>query len=706
MGNLDLEKHLIPYIYGSSTIEMLPQRIKKSLQEVNPDKIFIYDSKPLILYFKTTEELTEKDIFKKYWNFSESPIIFIETSTDIKIYNGFSYILENKNPVPEELNRDNLNYLSLISGEYFNSDAFTKSDKRLDTVLLKNIKYARKNLIYSLSSIALQDKLSKINKTKDKTKKTKVFNSFTDAENAEYKKIQHITNALLGRIIFIRYLIDRKIALYYNDKKQTITNDDLKNILSSKKSTYQFFNDLQSYKKGFNGDWFPIDDNEKDMVKDENLNILKELISGTEMESGERSLFDYYDFSIIPIEFISNVYEHFIGEEKQKQDGAYYTPTFLVDYILKYTVDDYFQNNPNEYNCKVLDPACGSGIFLVETFRKLVSQYEKVTKQVADEKTIKKLVKDNIFGIDYNKNALQISVFSLYLAMLDYQDPKDIENFKFPYLLDSDKNEDRANFFENDFFDQDAPYNEILKKEKLNFIIGNPPYGRSTIKVKSFADNYTKKEKLSIGNKDIVQPFMVRVKDFNSFNTQVAFIVTSKVFYNLQTKEFRTKDFFNKFKVKHILELSSVRKQIFENADTPVSIIFYSHSAEDEVLQNTIKYISMKPSPYFEKIKLLLISKSDFKKISQAKILEYDYLWKILVYGSYLDFNFIKRLKRLKSIHNYIDEKTTLTGVKIGNRKYDIPKSRISPHKMFSLVRRHEWKNYSVRAVVQNNIHC
>jgi len=45
MGNLDLEKYLIPYIYGSSTIEMLPQRIKKSLQEVNPDKIFIYDSK-------------------------------------------------------------------------------------------------------------------------------------------------------------------------------------------------------------------------------------------------------------------------------------------------------------------------------------------------------------------------------------------------------------------------------------------------------------------------------------------------------------------------------------------------------------------------------------------------------------------------------------------------------------------------------------
>ena len=100
-----------------------------------------------------------------------------------------------------------------------------------------------------------------------------------------------------------------------------------------------------------------------------------------------------------------------------------------------------------------------------------------------------------------------------------------------------------------------------------------------------------------------------------------------------------------------------MRKQIFENADTPVSIIFYSHSTEDEVLQNTIKYISMKPSPYFEKIKLLLISKSDFKKISQAKLLEYDYLWKILVYGSYLDFNFIKRLNSFDRINDNINFK-------------------------------------------------
>ncbi|SFV53161.1 Adenine-specific methyltransferase activity Eco57IA [hydrothermal vent metagenome] len=135
----------------------------------------------------------------------------------------------------------------------------------------------------------------------------------------------------------------------------------------------------------------------------------------------------------------------------------------------------------------------------------------------------------------------------------------------------------------------------------------------------------------------------------------------------MQSKAFRTQHFFNKFKVNHILELSSVRKEIFENANVPVSIIFYESSNEEEVLKNIINYISMKPNPYFEKLKILLLSKSDFKKVNQSKLLEYDYLWRILVYGSYLDFNFIKKLKSNNTIANHIESEAQ--GVIVGNQK-------------------------------------
>jgi len=623
----DSDKYVDGFHEYIGDISNLPQRLNRSLKVIKPTSLFILNEKPIILFFDKSDN--KEKVFKQCWNFAEAPIIIIENESDFDIYNGFDYIIKDKSLT--KLDNDNINYISLISGRYFENSktVFEKKENKLDTHLLKNIKDAREKLL-----------------------------------ELNLEKNINIANALLGRVIFIRYLIDRKVSLKFEGKHQPLTNDDLKEILSSETRTYNLFRYLKS-KDGFNGDWFPVGDNEDTLVQQPHLNILKDLVSGTEIKTGQRSLFDIYDFSIIPIEFISNVYESFIGEENQKKSGAYYTPTFLVDYILKYTVDDYFKQNPSEYNCKVLDPACGSGIFLVETLRKLINQYQIVTKKTITSEKIKELVKDNIYGIDYNKNALQISVFSLYLTMLDYQEPSDIEEFKFPYLLDSKNNPDSPNFFENDFFDTKAEYNNILEKEKFDFIIGNPPYGRSTIEVKSFADVYIKEKNFVAGSRDIVQPFMVRVKDFSQKDTKVAFIVTSKLLYNIheKSKQFR-QYFFNRFKISHLLELSSVRKEIFKNAITPVSILFYQHSNQEVILNNVINYISIKPNPFFSKLKMLYISKSDFKKVKQSKVIENDYLWKILVYGSYLDFNFIKRLKE-KSIYDVSIENSYPKGMGI-----------------------------------------
>lgn len=619
-------------------ISNLPQRVCKSLKEVKPNSLFIVNGKVVVLFFN--KEAKKKEVFEKCWNFGEAPIVIIENETDFEVYNGFDFVLKTETSLElEPIKKDGLNYLSLISGTYFKDNKFKNRNRKVDKFLLENIKYAREQIL----------------------------DSFNHLYPEETKQNQSIANSLIGRIIFIRYLIDRVVTLNFENIKKPLTKDELKDILNSQDRTYSLFQYLKS-DDGFNGDWFPISDKEKIAVQQEHLTILKELISGTQMKNGQRSLFEFYDFSIIPVEFISNIYESFIGEEQQKEDGAYYTPTFLVDYVLKYTIDDYFKNNPTQYNCKVLDPACGSGIFLVETLRKLVAQYEKINKESISAEKLKEIIQDNIYAIDSNRDALAVSVFSLYITMLDYQNPKEIEKFKFPYLLKSEKN-DNPNFFHSDFFDTGAEYNNILKDKKVDFIIGNPPYGRSTIKKGSFVNDYVKNNKLKIGNGDIVQAFMIRVKDLVSENTKISFIVTSKVLYNLQTKEFRTKYFFNQFKVNHILELSSVRKEIFENANVPVSILLYEYSTEKEVRKNVINYISMKPSPYFEKLKILLLSKSDFKKVNQSKLLENDYLWRILVYGSYLDFNLIKRLKSFKTLDQYIEnKKDKAQGLTVGGK--------------------------------------
>ena len=229
--------------------------------------------------------------------------------------------------------------------------------------------------------------------------------------------------------MFSRYLIDRNIIIGFNNENNgLLTNNSLCDILKTESETYKLFEYLRIK---FNGNLFPISKEEKELVKRKHLKVLIDLLKGIEISSGQMSLFDIYDFSIIPIELISNVYEFFIGQAEQENKGAYYTPLFLVNQILYETVHTYFKQNPNEYDCKILDPACGSGVFLVEALRKIISQYQKNTPTYSSDlenykKHIKQLLTDNIFGIDRDEKAVNIAIFSLYITLLDYLEPPEI----------------------------------------------------------------------------------------------------------------------------------------------------------------------------------------------------------------------------------------------------------------------------------------
>ena len=238
----------------------------------------------------------------------------------------------------------------------------------------------------------------------------------------------------------------------------------------------------------------------------------------------------------------------------------------------------------------MFDPACGSGIFLVETLRKIIEQYQKNNpkyseKTVKYKEDLKKLASDSIFGIDKDKSAINVAIFSIYLTLLDYQKPSDIETFKFPLLLEN-------NFFVSDFFDTDAEFNEIFKKIEFDFILGNPPWkrGRGEEKKPRFVKYITARKKLEetdnrgkqikISNNEIAQAFVLRVSDFSSTKTDISLIVTSKILYNVQADGFR-QYLLDRFIIKKVFELSPVRKEVFnksnDSAIGPAAILFYKY---------------------------------------------------------------------------------------------------------------------------------
>jgi hypothetical protein len=189
----------------------------------------------------------------------------------------------------------NFSYFQLVTGKTWETyEKELNYKNRVDYKLLDNIGAARKQIIKQFPSV---------NENDEETKK-------------QYIKI---TNALLGKIIFVRYLIDRKVKIYFEGESRKRDNKEFCKILKNADRAIQFFNTLADKKVGFNGDLFPITENEYNLIPKQAYKILIRLLKSQEIATRQQSLFDLYDFSIIPTEFISNVYESFVGVEKEKR---------------------------------------------------------------------------------------------------------------------------------------------------------------------------------------------------------------------------------------------------------------------------------------------------------------------------------------------------------------------------------------------------
>jgi len=625
-----------------------PNRIVRLLEnDIKPDAFFCIDNKPLILFF---ENPTDTELHKKIWNFNETPIVIIAKNNIVEIFNGFKYE-KDLTELAKIGGIDKLSdfaYFQLVTEKTWETyqDELIYNN-RVDYKLLTDIKAARKSIIATFPKIEGDD---------------------VDTKNL-YRKI---TNALLGKIIFVRYLIDRKVILNFEGQSKIWTNTDFCNLLENIEKTKAFFDYLADPEIGFNGDLFPITNAEYSIIPTNAYKILIKLLNSQEIDTGQLSLFDLYDFSVIPTEFISNVYESFVGIESQATDGVYYTPLFLVDYILSETIEKHIKNSASE-NCMTLDPACGSGVFLVETLRKLIEKYKENNPQVYEtdkdkfKENIKNIAKENIFGIDKDESAVQVAVFSIYLTLLNEMNPPEIATFKFPNLLGT-------NFFCADFFNEKAEFNSAFTNKNFAFIIGNPPwkggalgeYGEAYIKERSKKDKTKKKKYITtINNGEIAEGFVLRASDFSAQNTKCALIVRSNILYNrgynTDYNGFR-RYWLEEFYVNKVVELAPVRREIFDNRDdiaiAPAAILFYQYANGENTDDRVLEHITIKPTRFFSYFKIFTINRPDYKRVEQKLLKDNDWLFKTLVYGSYMDFNLITRLRKYESIKNVISDNT------------------------------------------------
>ena len=204
-----------------------------------------------------------------------------------------------------------------------------------------------------------------------------------------------VCHSLLARLIFTQFLFQRTDTAGRPAISQTVLDGRfdrklrkvyqrgtaLEEILRDKEETYALFRWLNDK---FNGDMFPGKGDtpeereaewqaEKDLVDEKkHLRLLADFVGGKmHLDSKQQFFWPEYSFDTLPLEFISSVYEEFLSPEDRGR-GAHYTPPHLVDFLL----DGVLPWGGKGWDLKILDPCCGSSIFLVKAFQRLVHRWK------------------------------------------------------------------------------------------------------------------------------------------------------------------------------------------------------------------------------------------------------------------------------------------------------------------------------------------
>lgn len=600
------------------------------------DAAYFHGNVPVV-YFKRFNEFNNDKLWKLHrslWNHNRAPLLIAVLPNEVRIYNCFtpptrtpdefaveSSVLLKKEP----LEATNLLAFKKNLSEYKRREITTgkfaktkrrrfKPKNRVDERLLDNLRSVRRHLI-------------------DK--------GLTSS----------LANRLIGRCIFISYLKDRGILKRGN---HTLFDDDSSFedlLMNSKKDTYQLFEKLSHR---FNGDLFPVDDTERREVELSHLQDLGRFFTGDDMSSGQMHFWPY-DFNFIPIELISGIYETFLDEIRD-ETSAHYTPPQIVDFVL----DDLLSDRKKAEKTKILDPACGSGIFLIEAYRRLVTLNSHPRRKWNFEK-LRDLLTESIYGVDINEDAVEVAIFSCCLALLDSLGPDDIpDNMQLPNLKNN-------NLFVSDFFDLEAEFN----RHSYDIIVGNPPWKK---KLTNLAQEFIDQDRYPVGDKQIAQAFLWRAPALLADNGQICLLCPSKsTLYNRRNrhKEFR-QEFFKRHQVTKIVDFSEFRRALFRKSKAPMVAVFYQNGSVADG-NHVITHIGLHRSLLSEVLAGIVIYGDETKPISYRQAIHNSNIWKIALWGTPRDLAFIDDLKRrFPTLEKVIEKrkwKTTL-GVQGGKKEY------------------------------------
>ncbi|MGB2809501.1 MAG: N-6 DNA methylase [Sedimentisphaerales bacterium] len=602
----------------------------RRMGEKSIPQLFIYDNSNGYL---SPDDLS--NIHIKLWSSGIVPLYYVFDKTEVKIFTCRKPV-DKKNRKAKAF--DTLSLVSDVQKKYKYSANLFKNGSFWESQ--ENKKH------FSINYSSYKKLIDGLKKIRDK---------FIEGQN------EHICNKLLVLSIFIKYLEERKdckgnrvLSTDYFSKYDGATC--FCDVLRKKKGI-QFFEDLG---KEVNGKIFKLDEQEQKEIAKLNHSELADFLDAKQ-DKYQYVFWRLYDFNYLPIELISRIYEEFIPKRKD----ITYTPTHLVNFM----VDECMPIAKPKDNISVIDVSCGSGIFLVAAFKRIVQwwqkeQYEK-TGQIKTPTIgkLKSILRKQIFGVDLEPEAVKLAIFSLTIALCDMLEPKKAwDELTEEKLIDLSKN-----IIAQDFFD-------FVKTDKrFCLIIGNPPFN-PPVEADSKVEESKKKEQywqdlskkiefdFEIPDKNIALAFLQQAIKLLKEGGLLSLVIPSgPLLYNKTIKHRR--EFLERYNVPQIFDFSSLCNVLFEGRNYPVVVLFAKNAPPDD---NDILHVAVRRTRTSKEKLYFEIDKYDLYHVPKEIAKTEQLIWKTNLLGSGHLYHLVQRLHGLRPLGKYLKEKKKNDGWEFG----------------------------------------
>ena len=601
---------------------------------------------PVVYVCEADSEEEAREIHRKVWNQNAVPFLLVISRGWIRLYPGFRYdrdtssspmqgaleILEDFNQIALRLK--SLRADSVDSGLVWREmGSAVTPHKRVDWQLLANLR----ELDVWLRKDGVQDRT--------------------------------LAHSMIGKFVYIHYLRQRQILSDARFEQWGINPD---HIFSHSAQLNSFLRLVEHVDHWLNGSVFPLSASKIREFSAERLRKVASVFQGQQASSGQLPLplFDIYDFSFIPIEALSVIYEQFLhatqhasGMSEGEARGAYYTPVPLVNFML----DRLDSRKPLKPGMAVLDPACGSGAFLVQCYRKLIErQLQESPKKRLRPAELGRLLTNHIFGVDIDDDACQIAELSLSLTLLEYVNPPDLTetSFQLPALRD-------GNIFRANAFDDESRWYRQGCKQPFDWIVGNPPWKELKPKELDEPDKVAwnwiikNRKEYPIGGNQLAEAFAWRASEVLARDGVAALLLPAMTLFKYESMDFR-KSFFRKNRLWGVANFANLSDVLFSGRATlPAATFFYSRNGGVEMEQMSAKSVEVysplranQPASQGESARKrkqtwnIVVNSGDLRDIEYREVIDGATLpWKTSMWGSRLDAKVLQNVeRRFKSI--------------------------------------------------------